>query len=673
MRRYRFDCGCEFDVLNESPLRLKFEPDIEKIPLDCSKTWEWIGEKSCKGIFQLDSQLSEHIVHQFKPKSIGELGLCVTISRPGCLDARTEEGKTVTQSIIDRKNGIEEYIIDEKVNDILGESFGHIGYQEQMMAIAAKLAGFDPGMTNKLRKAGAKKDHKAMSQLRDSFIKGCIQVGIITEEEAIKLFDNISASARYSFNKCLDPKTTFVENKDNQYISLEKLKVGEYIKGPSSFVKVIDKVDNGVQDCIIALVNNKVITCTTNHKFMCEDGQLRTIPECFFLQKYIKTEEKVKCPSLFILKSLKCPTVNIEVDSPDHLYYANGIVTQNSHAIEYALLSYTTAYIKCHFIKAFLTSSLKHAIDKQKPFEEICDLVGDARNNSIDVNPPDIRNLNDDFALINSEIYFGLGDIRGIGESVLRQLKEAVGEAEKKVGGRVNWQWLDFLFYVSPFINSTTTKALICSGALDFCHVARSTMYFEYEQFAELKDREQTFLINSYEKDREDTLIGLIGKLVEVPSGRKGGCSNIKRLEAVKGTLNLLKNPPFSINDSIEWLAGVEEELMGISLSCTKVDACDISMANCDCRSFINGYSRPGPVLIALKIDRMKEITTKNKQRMCFLNGSDITGSIDSIVVFPKVFEQYKTIIGEGKVLMLSGKRDEKNKSNLIVDRVWQL
>jgi DNA polymerase-3 subunit alpha len=367
-------------------------------------------------------------------------------------------------------------------------------------------------------------------------------------------------------------------------------------------------------------------------------------------------------------------TVDIQVDNKEHIFYGNGIATSNSHAVEYSMLSYLTAHCKTHFPRAFYCSSLKHAIDKQKPFEEINDLVGDARNNSIDVYPPDIRNLNKDFSLISGEIYFGLGDIRGIGDSVLKQLKEIVDETEKKIGNRKGWKWLDFLLYISQFINSTACKALICSGALDFCKVARTTMYYEYEQFSQLKDREQNWIIKEYEKDKSTTLIKLMDGLCQVPSGRlAGGCSSGKRLEAVKGILDLLRKPPFSLNDSIEWLAGVEQELMGISLSCTKVDSCDISAANCNCREFINGYNRPGPAIIAIKIDRIKEIITKKNDKMAFLCGSDISGSIDSIVVFPNAFNQFKSVILENNTVIICGKRDEKNKSNFIVEKIWQL
>jgi DNA polymerase III subunit alpha len=544
---YKFnDCGCEFEIINEDPLRLNFQPDIEKISLDCKKAWELIGEKSCRGVFQLDSHFAEHITHQFKPNNIGELGLCIAMNRPGCLDAYTEDNKTITQSILDRRNNKEEIRCIEPIKDFLKDSYGHMVYQEQMMFIAAKLAGFDPGTVNLLRKAAAKKKPELMVKLKLLFIEGCKRVGLVDEDNAKKIFENIEATQRYGFNL--------------------------------------------------------------------------------------------------------------------------------SHSIVYAQVSYLTAYSKCHFPLSFYKSALKHAIDKQKPFEEINYLVSDARNNSIDVRLPDIRNLNKDFALINREIYVGLGDIRGIGESTLKQLIEIINETEKKIGEKKNWRWLDFLLYVAPFINSTAAKALICSGSFDFCRIARSTMYYEYEQFMTLKDREQTWIIKRYEQDKQLSLIKLMEELTNVPSGRlAGGCSSGKRLEAVKGTLNLLKTPPFNINDSVEWLAGVEEELMGVSLSCTKVDACDASSANCECRDFIQGYNRPGPILIALKIDRVKEITTKKKDQMCFLEGSDITGSLESIVVFPQVLKQYKSLILEGNVLMLSGKRDEKIKNNLIVDKIWQL
>jgi len=86
-----------------------------------------------------------------------------------------------------------------------------------------------------------------------------------------------------------------------------------------------------------------------------------------------------------------------------------------SHAVSYAINGYLSAYTKAHFPKEFFTAYLTYAQEKPKPHEEIKELVNNARNNNIDVHPPDFRHCNRKFKLIEDIIYFGLEDIKGVG------------------------------------------------------------------------------------------------------------------------------------------------------------------------------------------------------------------------------------------------------------------
>jgi DNA polymerase III alpha subunit len=255
----------------------------------------------------------------------------------------------------------------------------------------------------------------------------------------------------------------------------------------------------------------------------------------------------------------KQKVVDIEVDHLKHLFYGNGIATSNSHACLYSRITYSTAYFKCHVPRAFFTSCLYHSKDKQKTREEIFDLVQNARIMDIDVLPPDFRLLNKDFTLHNKQIYFGLVDIKGIGESVIKQLNTEIGETEKEIGRKASeWSWLDFLLFFAPHVKSPAVKGLICTGALDYFKVARTRMYFEYERMGDLVDREVEFLQKKHVEEPSLTFTDILSCLIETPTGRKnGGCSSARRLESVKSILEVLKNPPFSLDDSIVWLAGV--------------------------------------------------------------------------------------------------------------------
>ena len=108
----------------------------------------------------------------------------------------------MTQRFIDRKNKEEEVsYLHSSLEEILKPTYGVLVYQEQSMRIAQKLAGFDLKEADDLRKAIGKKNAKLMAQVKDSFLKGASDQGIVTAEEAEEIFGWIEKSSRYSFNK----------------------------------------------------------------------------------------------------------------------------------------------------------------------------------------------------------------------------------------------------------------------------------------------------------------------------------------------------------------------------------------------------------------------------------------------------------------------------------------
>ena len=87
-----YSCGCCFET--DSNGRVLYVPDITKLPLDCSATWDMICEGNTKGVFQLESQLGRSLASQAKPRNIEELSDLIAIMRPGCLEAMVK-GKSL--------------------------------------------------------------------------------------------------------------------------------------------------------------------------------------------------------------------------------------------------------------------------------------------------------------------------------------------------------------------------------------------------------------------------------------------------------------------------------------------------------------------------------------------------------------------------------------------------
>lgn len=168
--------------------------DINKIPLDDRKTYEMLWSGSLIGIFQLEaSKGMKELVMKLKPDRFEDLIALIALYRPGAI--------TWAKEYIDRKFGRKNIEYDfQELEDILNETYGIIVYQEQVMQIANRLAGFTLGEADVLRKAIGKKKKELMDTMKEKFINGAISRGK-DKDKVIKLWETIEKFAEYSFNK----------------------------------------------------------------------------------------------------------------------------------------------------------------------------------------------------------------------------------------------------------------------------------------------------------------------------------------------------------------------------------------------------------------------------------------------------------------------------------------
>ena len=255
--------------------------DIAKVKENDRAVWDMIGEGRVKGCFQIESHLGKTWCKALKPDNILELAALISIIRPGTLKAFVD-GKSMTQHYVDRKHGKDKVpSLHPTIDKLLEETYGVIVYQEQAMEIAVKMAGFNLKEADDLRKAIGKKKADLMKQVRIKFIDGSKQNGI-EEEKAAEIFDMIEKSARYSFNKCLDPSSV-VETKSG-YKLMSDIKIGDYVLGPTEngdeFLKVLDVIDCGEKELYeVELDTGDKISCTLDHKFLCNDGKKHKLSE----------------------------------------------------------------------------------------------------------------------------------------------------------------------------------------------------------------------------------------------------------------------------------------------------------------------------------------------------------------------------------------------------------
>ncbi len=169
--------------------------DISKIPLDDKETFSLLQKGNTLGVFQLESQGMQRLIADLKPTCFEDLIALVALYRPGPL------GSGMVNDFIDRKHGKQkiEYPLLE-LEEILKETYGIILYQEQVMQIASRLAGYSLGEADILRRAMGKKKKEAMEEQRTIFVERSVKHNI-DRKKAEYIFDLMAKFAEYGFNK----------------------------------------------------------------------------------------------------------------------------------------------------------------------------------------------------------------------------------------------------------------------------------------------------------------------------------------------------------------------------------------------------------------------------------------------------------------------------------------
>jgi DNA polymerase III alpha subunit len=524
----KFDCGC---IVKDGDI------SVENINLECRDTWETISKGLVYGVFQLESSLGKQWVKRLKPENMEHLGALGSILRPGSLKAYDKDGISITDHYCRRKNKDEEAIpIDKALEDVLSKTYQLAIYQENAMAIAAKIAGYNLEQCDILRKSIGKKNAALLSSLRSSFIEGCKKVGLVTEEKANEIFDMIEKSNRYSFNK--------------------------------------------------------------------------------------------------------------------------------SHAISYGFIGYICAWLKTHFPLEFYCGWLKHAKDKNKGAqEEIEMLVEEAKLLDIEVRPPSMKYLNYDFDIRDGKIYFGFGNIKGIGESNANKFAKLCQSIDL-----TKLSWFDFLINHSNKLNKTLFNNLTKVGVFDLCNwgLSRNQMLHEYYIWNELKaNTEQKFIQEGGFSSLKEGLIAAF------PLRKDGGATRtLKRSSSVKSLLDILTKPCYNNIDPSSWIINQEKMLLGVQLTENQQNSLEI---NTNCKELYKGITTSG--IVSVEIRDLRVFKIKNGinigKNMAAMSVADITCTLDNVLVFSELYETHQHYFYHGAKLLIKLERGYKRDA-FIVKEVYE-
>ena len=167
--------------------------DIDKIPLDDEAVFAMLSAGESDAVFQFESAGMKQVLERLRPESIEDLIAVLSLYRPGPMDSipRYIENKRHPEKITYKHPLLE---------DILNVTYGCIVYQEQVMQICRKLAGYSYGRADLVRRAMAKKKADVMEKERSVFIDGAVKNGV-SAETAEDIFNEMSSFASYAFNK----------------------------------------------------------------------------------------------------------------------------------------------------------------------------------------------------------------------------------------------------------------------------------------------------------------------------------------------------------------------------------------------------------------------------------------------------------------------------------------
>lgn len=311
-----------------------------------------------------------------------------------------------------------------------------------------------------------------------------------------------------------------------------------------------------------------------------------------------------------------------------------------SHSVEYAFESYRSAFIKAHFPLEFFPGCLSSLKKNDVPF-----LIEDAKYFNIKTQKPDIRKLNDSPFIENDNIILSIANIKGVGEASfvnIQNLKDSFDLSS----------WLNFLVKNSESIGFADLEKIIKTGGLDFFGYPRKKLLFDLSIWKSLTNTERLLLVERYEVS--GSLLEFLEKHNEI---RKNGgvIANKRGIKKYQGLIDLLKNPPHSLEDTPAEIASYERELLGISLTQDRLDGYTTEGVNTTCLDLKSG-KHSKDMLLAVEIVNVfiKEVGNgPNKgKKYAKLVIRDRTGDFE-INCFSKEYQECHNEIFEGSLVFL--------------------
>ncbi len=234
---------------------------FNEIPLDDKETFDLFSRGDVDGIFQFESAGMRKFVSELKPTSIDDLIAAIALYRPGPMEN--------IPLYVARRHGKEKVTyIHEDLKDILESTYGIIIYQEQIMQIAGKMAGFSYSEADELRRAMSKKKEDVLLSYKEEFINGSMSKGY-TKETAEEVYNLVLKFANYGFNKAHSVSYAIVGYK----IAYLKVHFPIYFESEilNNYIGLVNKTKTSINECKrlgVEIINPKINVSTDKYEIM---------------------------------------------------------------------------------------------------------------------------------------------------------------------------------------------------------------------------------------------------------------------------------------------------------------------------------------------------------------------------------------------------------------------
>lgn len=246
--------------------------DPYAVSLEDVAAYQLMGQGQTAGIFQLESSGMRDMLKDLRPTCLEDIIAAVALYRPGPME-------NIPEFVRSKHEGGIRYP-HPALEPILKDTYGIMVYQEQIMQVAATMAGFSLGQADILRRAVSKKKKEVLDAQREVFVAGCLQQGH-PERLANELYDLIVKFANYGFNKCLTGDTLVTDYDTGEMVAIGELhRQGRLVATPSLGEdgglrrgRVTDVIYNGVKPIYrLTTASGRTIRATATHRFLKFDG-----------------------------------------------------------------------------------------------------------------------------------------------------------------------------------------------------------------------------------------------------------------------------------------------------------------------------------------------------------------------------------------------------------------